>query len=205
MWRLGEADAAMRLSFEALADEDLVAALHSLVGGDVASPVGAPIPLFLRDDWEQVVNSMPTFNGEGLVPAEAPEDLAALAMVDVSSGSSSGSEREEEVEEEESDSEATGEESRESFPRRRSQALRCMLDDDEAGARREGEDSPLVTRMGRSGMVPPGSVLVPRRSEDSSSPPDVPSASGPPEADPSCRLSGFKFGRRLLGSASDDQ
>ena len=54
---------------------------------------------------------MPTFNGEGMVPTEAPGDLAALAMVDVSSGSSSGSEREEEAEEEESDSEATGEES----------------------------------------------------------------------------------------------
>ena len=151
----------------------------------------------LRDDWEQVVNSMPTFNGEGLVPAEALEDLAALAMVDVSSGSSSESEREEEAEEEESDSEATGEESRESFPRRRSQALRSMPDDDEPGTRRGGEDSPLVTRKGRSG-------LVPGRSEASSSPPDAPSASGLPEADPSCRLSGFKFGRRLLEPASDD-
>ena len=44
LWRLGEADAALRLSSEALTDEDLVAALHSLVGGDVASPVGAPSP-----------------------------------------------------------------------------------------------------------------------------------------------------------------
>ena len=94
----------MRLSSEALTDEYLVAALHSLVGGDVAKPVGAPVPLFLRDDWEQVVNAMPTFNGEGLVPAVAPEDLAALAMVDVSSGSSSESKEEEEAEEEESDS-----------------------------------------------------------------------------------------------------
>ena len=32
LWRLGEADAALRLSSEALADEDLAAALHSLVG-----------------------------------------------------------------------------------------------------------------------------------------------------------------------------
>ena len=98
LWRLGEADAALRLSSEALTDEDLVAALHSLVGGDVASPVGAPVPLFLRDDSEQVVNTMTTFNGEGLVPTEAPKDLAALAMVDVSSDSSSGSEEEEEEE-----------------------------------------------------------------------------------------------------------
>ena len=120
LWRLGEAGAALPLSSEALADENLVAALHSLVGGDVAKPVGAPVPLFLRDDWEQVVNAMPTFNDEGLVPVEAPEGLAALAMVNVSSDSSSGSEGEEEAEEEESDSEAAGEESRESFPRRRS-------------------------------------------------------------------------------------
>ena len=68
---------------------------------------------------------------------------------------------EEEVEEEESDSEATGEESREYFPQRRSQVLRSMPDDDEAGTRRGGEDSPLVARKGRSGLVPPGSALVP--------------------------------------------
>ena len=94
----------MRLSSEALTDGNLVTALHSLVGGDVAKLVGAPVPLFLRDDWEQVVNTMHTFNGEGLVPAEAPEGLAALAMVNVSSGSSSGSEGEEEADEEEFDS-----------------------------------------------------------------------------------------------------
>ena len=52
LWRLGEADAALRLRSEALVDEDLAAALHSLVGGDVAIPEGAPIPRFLRDDWE---------------------------------------------------------------------------------------------------------------------------------------------------------
>ena len=144
---------------------------------------------------------MPTFNGEGLVPAAAPEDLAVLATVNLSSGSSSG---EEEAEEEASDPEETGEDW-ESFPRRRSQALRSMPDDDEAGARRGGEDSPFVTRKGRSGLVPPGSVVVPGRSEASSSPPDVPSASGPPEADPSCRLSGFKFGQRLLEPTSDNQ
>ena len=145
---------------------------------------------------------MPTFNGEGLVPAEAPERLVALAMVNVSSDISSGSEGEEEVGE--SDSEATGEESGESFPRRKSQALRSMPDDDEAGARRGGEDSPLVTRKGRSRPVLLGSALVPGRSEASSSPPDVPSASGPPKADPCSGLSGLKFGRRLLESANDD-
>ena len=125
-------------------------------------------------------------------------------MVDVSSGSSSESEREEEAEEEESDSEATGEESGEFFPRCRSRVLRSMPDDDEAGARRGGEDSPLVPRKGRSGLVLPGSTLAPGRSEASSGLPEASSASMPPKANPSCRLSGFKFGRRLLEPGSDD-
>ena len=66
---------------------------------------------------------MTTFNREGLVPVEAPEDLAVLATVNLSSDDSS---REEE---EESDSEATDGESGESFPQRRSRALRSILDD----------------------------------------------------------------------------
>ena len=98
-------------------------------------PDGAPVPLFLRGDWEQVVNAMPTFNGEGLVPAAAPEDLAVLATVNLSSGSSSGGKGEEEEEEEAFDLEETGEDWGESFPRHRSQALRSMPDDDEASAR----------------------------------------------------------------------
>ena len=64
------------------------------LGGDVARLEGAPTPLFLREDWEQVVGSMPVFNRDGPVAAEAPED-----PVDVSSGDSSeekeGGEREE--------------------------------------------------------------------------------------------------------------
>ena len=155
LWRLGEADAALRLSSEALTDENLVAALNSLVGGDVAKSVGAPVPLFLHDDWEKVVNAMPTFNGEGLVPAEAPEDLAALAMVNVSSDDSSGSEEEEEEEEEELDSEATGEESGESFPRHRSRALRSMPDDNEAGARRSRGGLSLDPEEGQVGAGSP--------------------------------------------------
>ena len=62
---------------------------------------GAPTPLFLRDDWEQVVKSMPVFNGDGPVPAEAPED-----PVDVSSGDSS-EEKEEGERKKGPDSEAT--------------------------------------------------------------------------------------------------
>ena len=104
LWRLEDADADLRLSSEALADEDLTAALRFLVGEDVASPEGAPVPLFLRDDWELVVSAMPTFNGDGLVPAEAPEDLAAMATVDLSSDDSDRGEEEDKEEEEEPDS-----------------------------------------------------------------------------------------------------
>ena len=73
MWRLGYVDADLRLSSEALADEDLTAALRFLVGEDVEGLEGAPVPLFLRADLEQVVDAMPTFDGNGLVPAVPPE------------------------------------------------------------------------------------------------------------------------------------
>ena len=45
---------------------------------------GAPTPLFLGDDCEQVVESMPVVNGDGPVPMETPEE-----PVDVPSGGSS--------------------------------------------------------------------------------------------------------------------
>ena len=64
-----------------LADEDLAVVLQSLVGGDVARLEGAPTPLFLRKDWEQVVGSMPVLNGDGPVPAEAPEDPVDVALI----------------------------------------------------------------------------------------------------------------------------
>ena len=67
---------------------------------------GSPTPLFLREDWEQVVGPMPAFNGDGPVPAEAPED-----PVDMSSGDSS-EEKEEGKREKGPDSEATDGESR---------------------------------------------------------------------------------------------
>ena len=49
--------------------------IRGVTWGDVERLEGAPTPLLLREDWEQVVES---------VPAEAPED-----PVDVSSGDSS--------------------------------------------------------------------------------------------------------------------
>ena len=89
-----------------LADEDLAAVLQSLVGGDVARLEGAPTPLFLRDDWEGVVESMPIFKGDGPVPAEAPEDPVDMSSDDSSDEKGEG-EREGGL-----DSEATDGESR---------------------------------------------------------------------------------------------
>src|SRR3954463_6331856 len=97
----------------ALGNEDLATVLQYLVGGEVARLEGAPSPLFLRDDWEQVVESMPVFNGVGPVPMVAPE-----GPVDVSSGDSSGEGGEEEWEEG-LHSEATDGESRAPPPQRK--------------------------------------------------------------------------------------
>ena len=109
----------------ALADGDLAAVLQSLVGGDVARLEGAPTPLFLRDDWEQVVESMPVFNGDGPVPMETLEE-----PVDVPSDDSS--EEEEGGEQGKGpDSESTDRESRAPLPRCRSRVLRLSASDDD--------------------------------------------------------------------------
>ena len=63
LWRLADADVILCLSLDALSDEDLTATLRCLVGEEVAGPVSALVPLFLRDDWELVVDAMPTFDG----------------------------------------------------------------------------------------------------------------------------------------------
>src|SRR3954463_9494072 len=174
----------------ALGNEDLATVLQYLVGGEVARLEGAPAPLFLRDDWKQVVESMPVFNGDGPVPAVAHEGL-----VDVSSGDPSGEEGEEEREEG-PDSEATDGESRAPLPRRKSRTLRLSSsDDDEVDDVLGSGSSPPIPKKGRTGLIPRGSAPAPGRSADS------PSA---PEADPSTRLSGFKYGRRLLEFSSDD-
>ena len=98
LWKLGRANAALRSNPEALADEDLAAVLQSLVGGNVARLENAPVPLFLQDDWEQVVNSMSAFDKGGPVPAKVPEAPAALATVNLSSSDSSGEEEEDDEE-----------------------------------------------------------------------------------------------------------
>ena len=167
-----------------------------MVRGDVARLEGAPVPLFLRDDWEKVVDSMPVFNGDGPVPTEVPEDPEAL--VNVSSGDSS-EEEEEEEREGGPDSEATDGESRAPLPRCRSRALRLLPSDDEDDGERGGESSPPIRKKDMTGLIPLGSAPAPRRSAD------APPAPGLLEADTCSRLSGFKYGRRLLELASDDQ
>ena len=109
-------DVVLCLSVDALSNEDLTAALRCLVGEEVAGPVGAPVPLFLRDDWELVVDAMPTFDRVGLVPAEDPEGQAATATVNLSSGESSGEEEGDDDEDKERDSEATFEGTGETSP-----------------------------------------------------------------------------------------
>src|SRR3954463_4910807 len=132
----------------ALGEEDVTAVLQSLVGGEVARLEGAPTPLFLRDDWEQVVESMPVFNGDGLVPVVAPEEL-----VDVSSGDSSGGAGEEEREGG-PDSEATDGESRAPLPRRKSRTLRLSLsDDDEVDDVLGSGSSPPIPKKDRTGLI----------------------------------------------------
>ena len=133
---------------------------------------------------------MPVFNGDGPVPAEAPED-----PVDVSSGNSS-EEKEEEEQEKGVDSEA---ESMAPPLQRRSRALRLSLsDDDEDDDEPGGGSLPPIPKKDRTGLIPRGSAPAPKRSAGASPAP------GLLEADPCSRLSGFKYGRRLLEPTSDD-
>ena len=116
------------------------------------------------------------------------------------SSSDSSEEEEEEEREEGLDPGATDGESRAPLPRRRSRALRLLpSDDDKDGDERGSESLPPILKKDRTGLVPRGSAPAPRRSAD------APPASEPLEADPSSRLSGFKYGRRLLELASGDQ
>ena len=87
---LGGEEDKLRLSLVALTDEELVVALHLLVGDDQEYPSSATVPLFLRKDRAQVVAAMPTFDGHGLVLAAPPVVRGATALVDVSLGDSRG-------------------------------------------------------------------------------------------------------------------
>ena len=68
--------------------------------------------------------------------------------------------------------------------------------DDEDGDEQVGGSLPLIPKKDMTRLISRGSAPAPRQSAD------MPSAS---EDDPSSRLSGFKFGRRLLESTDDVQ
>ena len=136
------------------------------------------------------MKSMPVFNGDGLVPVAASEGPVVAPSGD------SSEEEDEEEREKGPDSEATDGESRAPLPRRRPRNLRLSSsDDDEDGDEQVGGSLPLILKKDRTGLISRGSAPAPRQSAD------APSAS---EVDPSSRLSGFKFGRRLPELTGDD-
>ena len=145
----------------ALAAGDLAAVLQSLVRGNVARLEGAPTPFFLRNEWEQVVKSMPVFNGDGPVPLEAPEEPVDVPSDD-SSKEQEGGERGKGP-----DSEATDGESRASLPRRRSRVLRLSpSDDDEDDDEQDGGSLPPIPKKDRTGLISRGSTPAPRRTAE---------------------------------------
>ena len=136
---------------------------------------------------------MPIFNGDGPVPMETPGE-----SVDVSSDDSSeeeeGGERGKGPE-----SKATDGESRAPLPRRRSCVLRLSpSDDNEDDDEQDDRSLPPIPKKDRTGLFSRGSVPASRRTADAPSAPEL------PKVDPSSRLSGFKFGRRLPELTGDD-
>ena len=96
LWRLGYEEDKIRLSSEALPDDELSAVLRLLVGDNQEYPPSAFVPLFRRKDWEQIVAARPTFDGRGLVPAAPTGAPAAPKPVELSSDESHEKEEEEE-------------------------------------------------------------------------------------------------------------
>ena len=139
LWELGDEEDKVRLSSEALSDEELTAALRLLVGDDQEYPPNVFTPLFRRKDGALVVASRPTFDGRGLVPPAPTGAPAALTPVELSSGESRGEE-----EEEEEDSEVTPEGMGETSPLSKADILRTLPDDDEADARPEKGEPPVI-------------------------------------------------------------
>lgn len=197
LWTLGGEEDKLRLSPEALSEEELAVALRLLVGDDQEYPSSAFVPLFLRKDGAQVVAAMPTFDGRGLVPPAPPGVPVATVPVDVSSGNSCREGEEEKGEER--DSEATPDGMGETSPLRKDDILRTLPDDDdEAGVLPEREEPSVVPTRGRSALIsrddapaltPPGAASGP-----SAAPSSALGARAPtPQA---TRLSGFKLMKR---------
>ena len=139
------------------------------------------------------MESMPVFNGDVPVPMETPEEPVDMPSDD-SIKEEEGGEREKGL-----DSEATDGESRAPLPRRRSRVLRLSpSDDNKDDDEKDGGSLPPISKKDRTGLISRGSAPAPRRTAD------VPSAPELPKVDPSSRLSGFKFGRRLPELTGDD-
>ena len=94
LWELGYEEDKVRLSSEALSDEELTAALRLLVGDNQEYLPNVFTPLFRHKDGALIMASKPTFDSRGLVPPVLTGALAAPMPVELSSGDSRGEEEE---------------------------------------------------------------------------------------------------------------
>nr|XP_020197002.1 actin cytoskeleton-regulatory complex protein PAN1-like [Aegilops tauschii subsp. strangulata] len=195
LWELGDEEDKVRLSLKALSDGELAAVLRLLVGDDQEYPPSIFTPLFHREDGAQVVASRPTFDGRGLVPPAPIGALAAPKLVELSSDESHGEE-----EGEEEDSEVTPEGMGETSPLSKADILRAFPDDDEADARQEEGELPIIPTRGRSSLVSRGVTPVSTPSEAASGPSAAPfSPPGVCAPTPQAsKLSGFKLTKRRV-------
>ena len=144
--------------------------------------------------------SRPTFDGRGLVPPVPTGALAALTLVELSSGESRGEE-----EEEEEDSKETPKGTGETSPLSKADILCTLPDDEEANARQEKGEPPviptrdrlvLISRDATSALVPPGVASGPAAA------PAPASGAGAP-APRVAKLSDFKLPKRRDYAAAD--
>ena len=66
LWKLVDEGDDLRLCPEALSDEELRSALHSLVGDDQGYPPDSFVPLFRHLDGAEATAAMPVFDGHSL-------------------------------------------------------------------------------------------------------------------------------------------
>ena len=88
LWKLGSADDKICLHQDALPEEELSKVLLYLTGKDPSNPLVDWLPLYYRDNGEEVAASMPVFDEFGLVragPSPPPTFLVDLSSRDQSS------------------------------------------------------------------------------------------------------------------------
>nr|XP_020169448.1 nascent polypeptide-associated complex subunit alpha, muscle-specific form-like [Aegilops tauschii subsp. strangulata] len=144
---------------------------------------------------------MPTFDGRGLVPPGPAGAPVAPMPVELSSDESRGEEEEEE------DSEVTPEGMGETSPLSMADILHTLPDDDEADARQEKGEPPMVPMRGRTALVSQGATpaLTPpgAASGPSAAPASAPGACA--HVLQASRLSGFKLTKWRVDYATVDQ